>query len=134
MTDTIEVIAKRMALDMIELSLKDYRSYPSLEAKFLRRMKGSPHFVECAQKCVKKEIIPERVELRKKQLAKIRADNARALHGVNKLKDNYNKAKRWFREKEQKTFGYYWCLEHSEFNPNVINKFLVDNERLDWNI
>ena len=134
MNDPIEVIAKRMALDVIELNLKDYRSYPSLEAKFLRRIKTSPHLVKCAKKCIKKEVAPERIALRKEQLFKIRQDNARALCGVNKLKDRYNQAKKWFKEKEQKTFGYYWCLEHSEFNPNIINKFLIENERLDWNI
>lgn len=37
---------------------------------------------------------------------------------------NFNDAKKWFEEKSRETFGFYWCLEHSEVNPNLVRKYL----------
>ena len=37
---------------------------------------------------------------------------------------NFEDAKKWFEEKSRETFGFYWCLEYSEANPNLVRKYL----------
>lgn len=43
-----------------------------------------------------------------------------------KLKHNFEDARNWFDEKSRKPMGFYWCLEISETNPNLVRKFLDD--------
>ena len=33
-------------------------------------------------------------------------------------------AKKWFRAKSRKPFGYFWCLENAEINPNLVKEYL----------
>ena len=44
-------------------------------------------------------------------------------------KDNfpkeYEQAKEWFELKSRKIFGYYFCLEITEWNPNLIRTYLT---------
>jgi len=42
---------------------------------------------------------------------------------------DYESAKKWFEEKGRETFGFYWCLEHSEWNPNLVRKHLNNIEK-----
>jgi len=48
------------------------------------------------------------------------------------LKKRYCEALKWFEDKSQETFGYYWCLEHAEFNPNRINEYLKEHRKIEW--
>jgi len=33
-------------------------------------------------------------------------------------------AGKWLEEKSRETFGFYWCLEQSEVNPNLVRKYI----------
>lgn len=37
---------------------------------------------------------------------------------------NSDEVKLWFQHESREPFGFYWCLEHSEVNPNLVRKFL----------
>lgn len=49
--------------------------------------------------------------------------------------NDYIQAKKWFKEKSQEPFGYFWCLEHGNINPNLVKKYLeeIDNKRNEIN-
>jgi len=46
-------------------------------------------------------------------------------------KQDYFDAKNWFKEKSRKTFGFYWCLEYSEANPNLVRKYLDECDKVE---
>jgi len=42
----------------------------------------------------------------------------------NKIKMNKELSIKWFNERSQEPFGYGWCLQYSELNPNLIRKLI----------
>ena len=50
-----------------------------------------------------------------------------ALKDLNRKDKKIRKnAEDWFNERSRKPFGFYYCLEHSGLNPNIIQLIIKD--------